>query len=281
MLCSRRSEIAPRSRRDRAAGISAPPRRHLGVTSVQLRSRFVTDLRYAEHSAEPRARKALDMSSASTCHEVSSACHEIASTCHEVSRPLHVGAARPAPTSLLTRAICRRCARRSASSSRCARRRSSRSTGPPRSRCLSLRRRTIGPRASASSLLCDLPSAMRSQESARLLSAYQESVARMQSELVDSLAELGRATRRRARDDVDQLMRTGLPAIETILARPAPGPQDPHAPPPAPLLAPPAPRLVPGCHGAAEVARGGPGLAAGDSSGHVWRDIERLVGKPF
>ena len=103
----------------------------------------------------------------------------------------------------------------------------------------------------------------------------------MQSELVDSLAELGRATRRRARDDVDQLMRTGLPAIETILARPAPGPQDPHAPPPAPLLAPPASHLVPGCGAAAEVARGGPGLAAGDSSGHVWRDIERLVGKPF
>ena len=107
----------------------------------------------------------------------------------------------------------------------------------------------------------------------------------MQSELVNSLAELGRATRRRARDDVDQLMRTGLPAIETILARPAPGPQDdpqdPHAPPPAPLLAPPASHLVPGCGAAAEVARGGPGLAAGDSSGHVWRDIERLVGKPF
>jgi hypothetical protein len=59
----------------------------------------------------------------------------------------------------------------------------------------------------------------RAQEAAsRLVAAYQQQLARLQSELVNQLAELGRHTRQDVRGEIEALVQLGVPAIEHILA---------------------------------------------------------------
>ena len=53
---------------------------------------------------------------------------------------------------------------------------------------------------------------------AKLVQAYQEQLARMQSDLVQQLSELSRQSRQGARDEIEALVQLGVPAIEHILS---------------------------------------------------------------
>ena len=67
-----------------------------------------------------------------------------------------------------------------------------------------------------------------------LMRAYQEQVAQLQAALLSDLTALGETSQRQMQQELDDFMRHGLPAIQSILAGgtlPSPAPMPP--PPPA------------------------------------------------
>ena len=73
--------------------------------------------------------------------------------------------------------------------------------------------------------------------------SYQEHVAQLQAGLLRDLTRLGEESQRQMQQELDGLMRTGLPAIQSILAgaNPAPAPEKAAPPPAAPARAAPPP----------------------------------------